>query len=54
MILYKTLNKEEVLEALAVFAVDTLPEEYVGELELSYNEEEGVDIMFIPERSDIN
>lgn len=47
MILYKKLNREEVLKVLAAMAVETLPLSKDGDIEARYDEEDGVEIYFI-------
>lgn len=46
MILLKRLSGTEVLEAIAKLTVDKLPENIDGDLELSFDDEGGVEIYF--------
>ena len=50
MVMYKTLDKEEILEALAYMAIDTLPEESRdnSHITVEYNKRGGVDIIICP------
>ena len=58
MVMYKTLDKEEILEALAYMAIDTLPEEskLSSHITVEYNNRGGVDIIIYPaiEEEDLN
>lgn len=58
MVMYKTLDKEEILEALAYMAIDTLPEENKtnSHITVEYNSRGGVDIIICPaiDDSDLN
>ena len=47
MVMYKTLDREEILEALAYVAIDTLPEESKenSRITVEYNSRGGVDII---------
>ena len=54
MILYKKLTREEVLKALAVMAVDTLPLDKDGDIEARYDENDCVEIYFIEKVDDKN
>ena len=46
MILLKKLSGKEVLEALAKLTVDKLPKDIDGDLELSFDDDGGVEIYF--------
>jgi len=48
--MYKTLNKEEILEALAYMAIDTLPDKGKtnANITVEYNDRGGVDIIICP------
>jgi len=48
MILYKTLDREEILEWLAMLIVSRLPRDVNGDIEVSYNDDDGVDITVLP------
>ena len=52
MILRKKLSSEEVLEALAAMAAETIPEEMDGSLSLSYDDDGGVEIYFVEKGSE--
>jgi len=58
MVMYKTLNKEEVLEALAYMAIDTLPDKSKNKTNITveYNDRGGVDIIICPavDEKDLN
>jgi len=58
MVMYKTLNKEEVLEALAYMAIDTLPDKGKtnANITVEYNDKGGVDIIICPavDKKDLN
>lgn len=49
--MYKTLNKDEILEALAYMAIDTLPEKgkTKAHITVEYNNNGGVDIIICPQ-----
>ena len=47
MIFFKKFSQEEVLKALAILAVQTLPENLNGEIILSFNDDGGVEITII-------
>jgi hypothetical protein len=49
--MYKTLDKQEILEALAYMAIDTLPENSrtKANITVEYNENGGVDIIICPD-----
>jgi hypothetical protein len=47
MALYKTINKDEILNAMAELAVSNLPKEIDGDIEVSYNDDDGIDIVII-------
>jgi len=46
MILLKKLDSRQVLETLAKVAVDSLPKDIDGDIELSYDDSGGVEIFF--------
>ena len=58
MVMYKTLNRDEILEALAYMAIDTLPEESKtsANITVEYNDRGGVDIIICPaiDEKDLN
>ena len=58
MVMYKTLNKEEILEALAYMAIDTLPDKSKtkANITVEYNDNGGVDIIVCPavDKNDLN
>ena len=56
MIIYKTLKQEEVLEALAYMAIETLPEGTRGDVSAEFNDNGGVDIIVYREvdKKDLN
>lgn len=46
MILTKKLTRKEVLEALAYLAAQTLPDNADGVLDITYDAEDGVEIVY--------
>ena len=58
MVMYKTLDREEILEALAYMAIDTLPEKNKtkANITVEYNDRGGVDIIICPavDEKDLN
>lgn len=56
MIIYKTLDREEILEALAYIAIDTLPDKgnTRAHITVEYNDSGGVDIIVCPDIDEID
>ena len=53
-VLYKTLNQDEILQALVYLAVQTLPRDDIDNISAEFNEEGGVDIMICSKINDIS
>lgn len=51
MILVKKLTSTQVIETITALAMETLPEEAEGELVAQYDEEGGIEIMFLEAKS---
>jgi len=47
MIYTKKLTSQEVLEAITSLVLETLPEGKVGDVHASYDEENGIEVVFI-------
>lgn len=54
MYLYISLNREEILEALMDLAVIRLPEDLEGKIEVSYNDDDGIDIFIYKDDGVLN
>lgn len=46
MILTKRLTRKEVLETIAMVAAETLPPDSKGTIDVTYDEEDGVEIVY--------
>lgn len=53
MILMKKLTRKEVLETIAIVAAETLPPDSKGTINVTYDEDDGVEIIY-REPEDLN
>ncbi len=43
-----TLTRDEILGAIAIMTAQSLPDNIDGDVEAAYNDEDGIDVFFIP------